>query len=190
MKNSSEELIQHQKKLNEFINLVEKIEIAEVKEYISLPIICSMGNCGSGKTSVIENILNLEFLPKGVGSVTKRPIEISITHIKENSRPYAILEELGPEKLYDFSKLESKIDNLFFEINNSYENIEDKPLKLKLFSNNLPSITIVDLPSIYNSSYDRFEKFTQNITRKYILNESSIILCNIGANSDYYTNIG
>ena len=192
MKNISEESIHHQKKLNEFINLVEKIEQVGIKEYISLPIIYSIGRNDSGKTSVIENLLNLDFLPKGMGVTTKRPVEISITHIKDNNIPYAILEELGSEKFYDFSKLESNIEDLFEKINIKHnQGIEDKPIKLKLYSSNLPSITIFDLPPIIRNPFNyEIELFIKDIITKYIQDESSIILCNINANHDFMTDDG
>jgi len=45
----------HQIKMNEFIDLIEKIEEAGIKDYIELPRFCIIGGLSCGKSSVVEN---------------------------------------------------------------------------------------------------------------------------------------
>ena len=45
-----------------------------------LPRICSLGRQSSGKSSVLESIVGLDFLPRGDGVVTRRPLITSKSH--------------------------------------------------------------------------------------------------------------
>ena len=185
----------YQIKMNEFIDLVEKIEEAGMKDYIELPRFCIMGTNKCGKSSLVENILNLDFLPP---IDTKRAVLLEINHIKDDNQTYATLEESNSlMKYYDFSKLEFELNILLgdYYYRNDFEiNLEKGPLHVNIYSPNLPSITIFDLPPIirkyYSYSYDRTEEISKKITYNYINNESTILLCVIPANSDCATNSG
>jgi len=190
------EKVKHQSKMNEFIDLTEKIEEAGIKDYIELPRFCVIGENKCGKSSLIENILNLDFLPL---VDTKRPIIIEINHIKDDNKAYATLKESNSiQKYYDFSQLQLELNNILGG-NNYYSNrfeidLLEGPLYINIFSPNLPSITIIDLPPIikkyFISSCDRTEEISQKLAYNYIDNESTIILCVIPANSDYESNYG
>ena len=192
MEKISEKIV-HQKKMNEFIDLIEKIEEAGIKEYISLPSFNIIGTIYCGKGSVVENILNLDFLPH---VDAKRPIVIKINHIKDDNQTYATLEESNSlQKYYDFSQLKKELLNILGNFKYSFElETVRGPLNINIYSPNLPSITIIDLPPIIkkNFFYDYFDKTEEeykSIVYSYINNESTIIMCVIPANSYYQANI-
>ena len=72
------------KKLRNFINLIDQLRDCGVNEYIKLPRICSLGTQSSGKSSVLESIVGLDFLPRGEGVVTRRPLELRLYHIESD----------------------------------------------------------------------------------------------------------
>lgn len=190
------EKVKHQAKMNEFIDLTEKIKEAGIKDYIELPRFCVIGANKCGKSSLVENILNLDFLPI---VDTKRPVIIEVNHIKDDNQAYVTLKESNSiQKYYDFSEFKLELNNILGGYNyysNSFEiNLLEGPLYINIYSPNLPSITIIDLPPIikkyYNSSYDKTEEISQKLAYNYIKNESTIILCIIPSNSDYETNYG
>ena len=45
---------------------------------LNLPQICVVGGQSSGKSSVLENIVGRDFLPRGSGIVTRRPLVIQV----------------------------------------------------------------------------------------------------------------
>jgi dynamin 1-like protein len=45
---------------------------------LSLPAIVAIGGQSSGKTSVLEAIIGKDFLPRGNGIVTRRPLELQL----------------------------------------------------------------------------------------------------------------
>ena len=80
------------KKLCRLISLVDQLRNAGVNEYIKLPRIASLGTQSSGKSSVLESIVGLDFLRRGDGVVTRRPLELRLCHIN-TGEPWAIFEE-------------------------------------------------------------------------------------------------
>ena len=70
------------KKLSKLINLIDQPRDCGVNEYIKLPRIYSLGTQSSGKSSVLESIVGLDFLPRGDGVVTRRPLELSFISYK------------------------------------------------------------------------------------------------------------
>lgn len=48
---------------------------------VSLPSIVVVGGQSSGKSSVLEAIVGRDFLPRGTGVVTRRPLELQLCNI-------------------------------------------------------------------------------------------------------------
>ena len=61
--------------LRNLISLIDQLRDCGINEYIELPRICTLGTQSSGKSSVLETIVGLDFLPRGNGIVTRRPLE-------------------------------------------------------------------------------------------------------------------
>jgi hypothetical protein len=70
--------------------------------------------------------------------------------------------------------------------------IIDKPIKLTIYSNTCPDLTIIDLPGITRVCQEgtNIEKMTIDLVKKYCEDPSTIILCTIAANSDITTSDG
>ena len=51
--------------LRSVISLVDKIRDIKLEEYIKLPKIVAVGSQSSGKSSLIEQVVGLDFLPRG-----------------------------------------------------------------------------------------------------------------------------
>ncbi len=121
------------KKLHKLMNLIDQLLDCGVKEHIKLPNICALGCPSSGKSSVLKSIIGLEFLPRGNGVVTGRPLELHLCHIN-SGEPYAIFEERKGIKFTDFIKVRETIENLTDELCKTNKNIIDKPIILNVYS--------------------------------------------------------
>ena len=64
-----------------------------------------LGGQSAGKSSVLESIVGLDFLPRGDGVVTRRPLELRLNHASENITPWAKFDEVPGEKFTDFAKV-------------------------------------------------------------------------------------
>ena len=181
------------KKLRKLINLIDQLRDCGVNEYIKLPRICSLGTQSSGKSSVLESIVGLDFLPRGDGVVTRRPLELRLCHIN-SGEPWAIFEERKGTKFTDFIKVRETIEALTDEVCKTNKNIIDKPIVLNVYSQTCPDLTLVDLPGVtrvpIGDQPKNIEEITKNMARRYVDDPLTIILCVIAANSDIATSDG
>lgn len=51
--------------LRKFVNLVDELRDLGLQEHINLPRIAVLGTQSAGKSSVLESIVGLDFLPRG-----------------------------------------------------------------------------------------------------------------------------
>ena len=181
------------KKLRKLINLIDQLHDCGVNEYIKLPRICSLGTQSSGKSSVLESIVGLDFLPRGDGVVTRRPLELRLCHIT-HGEPWAIFEERKETKFTDFIKVRETIEALTDEVCKTDKNIVDKPIVLNVYSQTCPDLTLVDLPGVtrvpVGNQPKNIEQITKDMATRYIQDPLTIILCVIAANSDIATSDG
>ena len=181
------------KKLRKLINLIDQLRDCGVNEYIKLPRICSLGTQSSGKSSVLESIVGLDFLPRGDGVVTRRPLELRLCHIN-SGEPWAIFEERKGKKYTDFIKVRETIEELTDEVCKKNKNIIDKPIVLNVYSQTCPDLTLVDLPGVtrvpIGDQPKNIEQITKDMARRYAEDPLTIILCVIAANSDIATSDG
>ena len=181
------------KKLRKLINLIDQLRDCGVQEYIQLPRIASLGTQSSGKSSVLESIVGLDFLPRGDGVVTRRPLELRLNHTMDG-KPWAIFDERKGEKFTDFNKVRETIEKLTDEVCAGEKNIVDKPIVLNVYSQTCPDLTLIDLPGITRVPVGKqpknIEEITKNMAKRYCEDPLTIILCVIAANSDIATSDG
>ena len=181
------------KKLRKLITLIDQLRDCGVQEYIKLPRIASLGTQSSGKSSVLESIVGLDFLPRGDGVVTRRPLELRLCHIN-SGEPYAYFEERKGVKFTDFAKVRETIELLTDEVCKEEKNIVDKPIVLNVYSQTCPDLTLIDLPGVTRVPVGKqpknIEEITKNMARRYCEDPLTIILCVIAANSDIATSDG
>lgn len=68
-----------------------------------LPKIVVVGGQSSGKSSVLEAVVGRDFLPRGTGIVTRRPLELQLeTAADPNAREFGEFGHLPGQKFYDF----------------------------------------------------------------------------------------
>lgn len=70
--------------MDNLIPIVNKLQdvfsTINVNNPIDLPQIVVIGSQSSGKSSVLENIVGRDFLPRGSGIVTRRPLVLQLIH--------------------------------------------------------------------------------------------------------------
>lgn len=136
--------------MRKLINIVDELRDVGLQQYINLPRIAVLGTQSAGKSSVLENIVGLDFLPRGDGVVTRRPLELRLNHIQdENTKPWGIFEEIPGKKFYDFpNEVKGNIIALTDKVAGTKCGIVDKPIVLNIYSHTCPDLTLIDLPGI------------------------------------------
>lgn len=81
--------------LRKVISVVDELRDVGLQEYIRLPRIAVVGTQSSGKSSLLENVVGLDFLPRGSGVVTRRPLELRMVHMPLSSgqiKPWGVFD--------------------------------------------------------------------------------------------------
>ena len=185
-------------KLRKLITLIDQLRDVGVSDYIKLPRIAVLGTQSSGKSSVLESIVGIDFLPRGDGVVTRRPLEMRLTHLQDGPevKAFAHFEELKGEKFTDFNVVRQKIEELTDKVCGKSKGIIDKPIILNISSPTCPDLTLIDLPGITRiplKGSDQpadIELITKNMATRYCIDPRTIILCVIPANQDLSTSDG
>ncbi|KAJ3331774.1 dynamin-like GTPase mgm1 [Blyttiomyces sp. JEL0837] len=139
---SDEDLMVLTKKLIEVRNLLKTVSD---NTDLKLPSIVVIGSQSSGKSSVLESIVGHEFLPKGNNMVTRRPIELTLVHTPGSNDEYGEFPQLGLGKISDFKHIQKTLTDLNMAVPET-ECVSASPIELKIYSKNVPDLTMVDLP--------------------------------------------
>ncbi len=122
-------------KLIPLINKLQEVfSRSRVNFNVSLPQIVVVGGQSSGKSSVLESIVGIDFLPRGTNIVTRRPTIIQLTYTHFAERPWAEFSHRPGEKYFDFSKVREEIEVDTERIAGKNKNIAYDPIIVKIFS--------------------------------------------------------
>jgi dynamin 1-like protein len=168
-----------------------------------------VGSQSSGKSSVLENIVGRDFLPRGSGIVTRRPLILQLINVpsERDDRPdhdeihvphtaasvagqgeWAEFHHIPGRKFLDFSQVKAEIENETARIAGNNKGINRQPINLKIYSPHVLSLTLVDLPGLtkvpIGDQPSDIEKQTRTLISEYIAKPNSIILAVSPANVD------
>lgn len=181
--------------LRQLITMVDELRDVGLQNYISLPRIAAVGTQSSGKSSAIESIVGLDFLPRGGGVVTRRPLELRLVHLNtqeySGDQAWAVFDKLGPDhKFTDFDKVRQEIERQTDEVAGVNKGIVNDPIVLTIYSTGAPDLTLIDLPGITrvpvkgSDQTEDVEKLTRDMTLHYVKDARTIILAVLPANQD------
>lgn len=166
---------------------------------LDLPRIVVVGSQSSGKSSVLESLVQKDFLPRGKDIVTRRPLILQLVHTpasstKGGSGAKGDVEEWGeflhwPGKRFrDFLAIRREIELETERVAGSNKGISKVPIQLRISSPRLLNLTLVDLPGITKIPVGEqppdIEMQTRQLILEHISKPNSIILAVTPANSD------
>lgn len=172
------------------IPLINKIQEAlsssAAKYQIDLPMIVVVGSQSSGKSSVLESIVGKDFLPRGTGIVTRRPLILQLQHI-QHGNDYAVFGH-SSQQFTDFLEVRTEIERETERVAGKNKDIVNEPIYLRIYGKDVIDLTLVDLPGITKVPVgDQSEEIAYQVRQlimDYIRNENSIILAISPANVD------
>lgn len=154
---------------------------------LDLPQVVVVGSQSSGKSSVLENIVGRDFLPRGTGIVTRRPLILQLVNTK-GDQDYGEFLHLPNRKFYNFDDIRDEIENETHRIAGNNKGINKLPINLKIYSPHVLNLTLVDLPGVtkvpIGDQPTDIEKQTKNLVLEYISKPNSLILAVTPANQD------
>eukprot|EP00035_Acanthoeca_spectabilis_P001491 m.80520 g.80520 ORF g.80520 m.80520 type:complete len:830 (+) comp10911_c0_seq3:402-2891(+) len=175
--------------MQDLINVVNKVQDAFSAiggaGNLDLPQIAVVGGQSAGKSSVLENFVGKDFLPRGSGIVTRRPLVLQLEtsdqeygeFLHAKGKRFAVGEEIRLE-------IEAETDRC----TGSNKGISSKPINLKIYSPYVLNLTLIDLPGLtkvpVGDQAPDIEDQIRGMIMEFIHKESCIILAVSPANSD------
>ncbi|XP_052757707.1 dynamin isoform X9 [Galleria mellonella] len=175
--------------MQQLIPIVNKLQDAFVQMGVhmslDLPQIAVVGGQSAGKSSVLENFVGRDFLPRGSGIVTRRPL---ILQLINGNTEYAEFLHCKGKKFVDFNEVRSEIEAETDRITGSNKGISPVPINLRVYSPNVLNLTLIDLPGLTKVPIgDQPADIEQQIKAmifQFIRRESCLILAVTPANTD------
>ncbi|KAJ3494388.1 hypothetical protein NLG97_g4110 [Lecanicillium saksenae] len=173
---------------------------------LDLPQIVVVGSQSAGKSSVLENIVGRDFLPRGSGIVTRRPLILQLINVPDDENApepiddryrsaatarrseWAEFHHIPNRRFNDFSDVKREIENETSRVAGTNKGINRQPINLKIYSPHVLNLTLVDLPGLtkvpIGDQPTDIEKQTRNLISEYIAKPNSIVLAVSPANVD------
>ncbi|KAI0580431.1 Dynamin-1 [Pyrenophora tritici-repentis] len=179
----------------ELLNIVNRLQDLVFNtignDSLDLPQIVVVGSQSSGKSSVLENIVGKDFLPRGSGIVTRRPLILQLINLPTSvagQQEWGEFLHIPGQRFYDFADVKREIENETSRIAGNNKGINRQPINLKIYSPHVLSLTLVDLPGLtkvpIGDQPSDIEKQTRNLITEYIAKPNSVILAVSPANVD------
>ncbi|KAK9803596.1 hypothetical protein WJX72_003244 [[Myrmecia] bisecta] len=117
---------------------------------LELPQVAVIGSQSSGKSSVLEALVGRDFLPRGPDICTRRPLVLQLVKQPPSNSPTEWGEFLHcpGKRFFDFDRIRQEILQETERVVGANKGISDKPIRLKICSPHVLTMTLVDLPGI------------------------------------------
>ncbi|KAK8860414.1 Dynamin- GTPase protein [Tritrichomonas musculus] len=155
---------------------------------VDLPQIAVVGCQSSGKSSVLEAVVGKDFLPRGSGIVTRRPLVLQLVHVSPKEQEYGEFLHAPGKKYTSYTEMRDEISAETERTTGDGRNVSPQPINLRIQSPNVPTLTMVDLPGLTKVAIDGQDpaivEQIHTMVLQYITPINSIILAVTPANQD------
>ncbi|XP_019171260.1 PREDICTED: dynamin-related protein 1C [Ipomoea nil] len=186
-------------RMESLIGLVNRIQRActvlgdhggEGSLWEALPSVAVVGGQSSGKSSVLESVVGRDFLPRGSGIVTRRPLVLQL-HKTEGGAEYAEFLHAPKRRFSEFATVRQEIADETDRITGKSKQISNVPIHLSIYSPNVVNLTLIDLPGLTKVAVegqpDSIVEDIEGMVRSYVEKPNCIILAISPANQDIAT---
>ncbi|XP_034459179.1 dynamin-1a isoform X11 [Hippoglossus hippoglossus] len=152
---------------------------------LDLPQIAVVGGQSAGKSSVLENFVGKDFLPRGSGIVTRRPLVLQLMTCPTE---YAEFLHCKGKKFVDFDEVRQEIEAETDRITGANKGISSVPINLRVYSPHVLNLTLVDLPGMtkvpVGDQPADIEAQIREMLMQFVTKENCLMLAVSPANSD------
>uniref|UniRef100_A0A1I8Q4L3 Dynamin n=1 Tax=Stomoxys calcitrans TaxID=35570 RepID=A0A1I8Q4L3_STOCA len=175
--------------MDSLIPIVNKLQDAftqlGVHMQLDLPQIAVVGGQSAGKSSVLENFVGKDFLPRGSGIVTRRPL---ILQLINGITEYGEFLHCKGKKFTSFDEVRKEIEDETDRVTGSNKGISNIPINLRVHSPHVLNLTLIDLPGLTKVAIGDqpadIEQQIRNMILQFIRKETCLILAVTPANTD------
>jgi vacuolar protein sorting-associated protein 1 len=195
----NEENILQNKKL---INIANKLSSLFTNKSIKIPQLVVVGTQSSGKSSLINGILNMNILPTGKNMVTRTPIKLELLYHSESTTciQFGNYEHSVFKKHKEFvlkgltenteSTIRENIESFTKTYAGNEKGISFKEIVIKITSSDVPNLTLIDLPGLVmvactdQGQPEDIKNQIKDLIKHYIIQENTIIMGILPARCD------
>ncbi|KAG2701556.1 hypothetical protein I3760_06G051200 [Carya illinoinensis] len=138
----------------------------------ALPSVAVVGGQSSGKSSVLESVVGRDFLPRGSGIVTRRPLVLQLHKTDKGQSEYAEFLHAPKKRLTDFAAVRREIQDETDRITGKSKQISNIPIHLSIYSPNVVNLTLIDLPGLtkvaVEGQSESIVEDIENMVRSYV----------------------
>jgi dynamin 1-like protein len=171
-----------------FNELQEILYKTNLNHSLQFPQLVVVGAQSTGKSSVLETIIGKDFLPRGTGIVTRRPIVLQLHNVPKDNEEYAEFAHLKGEKFTDWNRVRQEIEAETQKVAGQNKGISAVPIIVKVFSPHVVDLNLVDLPGItkipVGDQPPDIEQQIRSMIETYVKNPNTIIMAVTAANTD------
>ncbi len=141
---------------------------------------------------MLEAVVGRDFLPRGTGIVTRRPLILQLVQTKPGSTEYGEFVHAAGQKFNSFDAMRDEIEaETHRHLQKCRKPVSPDPIQLTVYSPSVPNLTLVDMPGLTKIAIDgqppSIVKDLEEMARTYVKGENSIILAVSPANADLAT---
>uniref|UniRef100_A0A8C9SUG7 dynamin GTPase n=1 Tax=Scleropages formosus TaxID=113540 RepID=A0A8C9SUG7_SCLFO len=152
---------------------------------LDLPQIAVVGGQSAGKSSVLENFVGKDFLPRGSGIVTRRPLVLQLINCPTE---YAEFLHCKGKKFTEFDEVRQEIEGETDRVTGQNKGISPVPINLRVYSPHVLNLTLVDLPGMtkvpVGDQPADIEHQIRDMIMQFVTKENCLLLAVSPANSD------
>ena len=170
------------RELNQTIDKIRSVfNSVGIGSEAQFPQIVVIGQQSSGKSTVINRLVGVPFLPTGNGTVTKCPLRISLHNRlpQDGNADFGHFSHLPGKNFTDFGKIAEEISKRSGElVGNSGKLICASEIELTLHIKDAAEVTVVDLPGTvsFDQGKNSVKTDAYELQKSYAIQENTIVL--------------
>lgn len=193
---------------NDLLKVANELNTIFDKQFdITLPEIVVVGSQSSGKSSTLNGLINMDILPTGKQIVTRTPTNIRLVNHEKKECCVEFYEYDGGEtrilKTFNLdpnkpdagktTQIQQYITILTSKYAGDQKNIVDRPIRMNIYSPNVPNLVLTDLPGMVSVALEdqgqpaNISDQIKEMISKYISRKNCIIMSIVPATIDIET---
>ncbi|KAG1735926.1 Dynamin central region-domain-containing protein [Suillus paluster] len=176
---------------SDLIKLVNRLQdtFSNLGGELDMPQLIVVGSQSAGKSTSLVR----DFLPRGQGIVTRRPLVLQLIHTPSPDPAAPTHTEWGQflhidKRFTDYDEIRKEIEQETFRVAGQNKGISKLPISLKIYSPDVLDLTLVDLPGLtkipVGDQPSDIERQIRGLVVEYISKPNSVILAVSPANVD------
>lgn len=181
-------------KNKKLITIANKLNSLYTNDKIKIPQLVVTGSQSSAKSSILCGLMSMNILPTGKNMCTRTPTKLELSYTDNNKTTinigYYDNYNFILNKKYEYNEItlveeeiiQEHIENFTIKHAGDMKNISYKEIVIRISSNNVPNLTLIDLPGLVmvacrdQGQPEDIKTQIKDLIKHYITQENTIIM--------------